>query len=663
MERLLRPSSIAVVGGGAWCEAVIAQNRKIGFDGPVWHVHPSKDGTYASVTDLPGMPDAVFIGVNRDATIEVVGALAAMGAGGAVCFASGFEEAADGAERNAALLRAAGDMPILGPNCYGLINGVDSVALWPDQHGVVPVKSGVAIIAQSSNIAINLTMQQRGLPIAYVVTPGNQAQQGIARIAMQLLRDDRVTALGLYIESFGDVAAFEALAQLSAELDKPIVALKVGQSEAAQRATVTHTASLAGGAVGARLLLERLGIAAVTSLPVMLETLKLFHCFGRLPGTAIASLSCSGGEAGVMADTAARHDLTFPDLTAEQEAAMAPHLGPLVTLSNPLDYHTGIWRDQPAMTAVFAAMTGDDIDLTVIVLDFPDRAKCDDADWMIAVAAIEAAAKGGARFGVLASLGENMPADVAHRLLSAGIVPFSDFDHGCAAIKAAAVAGPVEGAPVLAAPDLPRTETLSEGNAKKLLSEAGLDVPRNVAGIPRAVLPAQAMAVGFPVALKAEGTAHKSEEGGVVLGLGDVMQVLEAAREMQAETFLIEEMIPGGVAELLVGVVADPAHGFVLTLGAGGVMTELMQDTQSLLIPATQDQILHALARLRIADLLRGYRGKPGAYIPAIMQAILRLQSFVVENASDLAEVEVNPLICTENRAVVADALIVRGRR
>jgi len=323
MERLLRPKSIAVVGGGAWCAAGIDQNKKIGFDGPVWHVHPTAKGAFASVADLPGVPDAVFIGVNRQATVEVVAALAEMGAGGAVCFASGFEEVADGADLHRALLQAAGDMPILGPNCYGLLNGLDGVALWPDQHGLARVSSGVAIIGQSSNIAINLTMQRRGLPIAYVITPGNQAQQGIARVAMEVLRDDRVTALGLYVEGFGDLRAFEALAALSAELGKPIVALKAGQSVEAQRATITHTASLAGSAVGAELLLARLGIASVSSLTAMLETLKIFHCFGRLPGTDIASLSCSGGEASVMADTAARYDLSFPDLEDHQRDVLA----------------------------------------------------------------------------------------------------------------------------------------------------------------------------------------------------------------------------------------------------------------------------------------------------------------------------------------------------
>ena len=156
LERLLRPRSIAVVGGGAWCDSVIEQNQKIGFKGDIWPVHPKKDSVgglpaFKTLADLPNAPDATFIGVNRRATIDLVGELNQMGAGGAVCFASGFKETADGAVLNDQLLAAAGGMPILGPNCYGVLNAVDRVALWPDQHGLVPVERGVAIWAQSSS--------------------------------------------------------------------------------------------------------------------------------------------------------------------------------------------------------------------------------------------------------------------------------------------------------------------------------------------------------------------------------------------------------------------------------------------------------------------------------------------------------------------------------
>ena len=191
LTRLFRPKSIAVIGGGVWCASVIQQCRRMGYDGPVWPVHPKRAemaglATFPSVADLPEAPDASFIGVNRSATIDTVRHLSAMGAGGAVCFASGFREAqaemGDGDALQDLLLDAAGDMPIIGPNCYGFINYLDGALLWPDQHGGTRCDRGVALITQSSNIAINLTMQARGLPLAYVATAGNQAQTGLAEI-------------------------------------------------------------------------------------------------------------------------------------------------------------------------------------------------------------------------------------------------------------------------------------------------------------------------------------------------------------------------------------------------------------------------------------------------------------------------------------------------
>ena len=277
LDRLLRPKTIAVFGGLQAAE-VIKQSQKMGFSGEIWPVHPRHDEilglkAYRSVADLPGSPDAAFVGVNRFLTLDIVRQLRERGAGVAVCYASGFLEAgaddADGARLQDELVAAAGDMPIIGPNCYGLINYCDGALLWPDQHGgrrLAAGERGVAIITQSSNIAINMTMQTRGLPIAHVMTAGNQAQTGLPDMAIALLEDERVTALGLHIEAFQSAAKFEALARRARELNKPIVAMKVGRSAQARAATVSHTASLAGSDAASDAFLQRLGIARVNSI-------------------------------------------------------------------------------------------------------------------------------------------------------------------------------------------------------------------------------------------------------------------------------------------------------------------------------------------------------------------------------------------------------------
>ncbi|AAV97421.1 acyl-CoA synthetase (plasmid) [Ruegeria pomeroyi DSS-3] len=663
LSRMFQPRSIAVIGGGAWCRQVIVQCRRMGYGGAIWPVHPKAvevEGypAFARLEDLPGAPDAAFIGINRHATIEAVALLSAMGAGGAVCFASGFSEALaedeTGGDLQAALVAAAGEMPILGPNCYGFVNALDGALLWPDQHGCSRVERGVAILTQSSNIAINLTMQQRGLPIAYVVTCGNMAQTGQARIAMALLDDPRVTAIGLHIEGFGDLRDWEALAAKAHARGVPLVALKVGASEQAQQATVSHTASLAGSDAGAQALLDRLGIAPLRALPDLLETLKLLHCNGPLTGVDIASISCSGGEASLIADMSVGSALRFPALTARQRQALRAALGPMVALSNPLDYHTYIWRDAQAMAAAWSGMTGDGIALTFSIVDYPVT---DPADWTCATqAALKVRAETGAPFAVVATLPELMPADVAAELMAGGVVPLMGLREALAAAEAAASLHAPDPVPVCLPGQEDATQLLDEGAAKAALAAHGLEVPRNRTA--RADEAAQAVeGMCGPFAVKGVGLAHKSEHGAVRLGV-PAADVARVAAEIGTPEVLIEEMVSDAVAELLIGVIRDPAHGFVLTLGAGGVLTELMRDTVSLLVPAARADIAAALQRLRIAPLLAGYRGKPGADMDAILRAVEAVQDYVLAHAGTLGEVEINPLLVAPDRAVAVDALI-----
>ncbi|QBF29758.1 acetate--CoA ligase family protein [Thalassococcus sp. S3] len=664
LSRLLRPRHLAVVGGGAWCRSVIAQAERFGFEGALWPVHPKADAiaghpAFPSVEALPEGPDAAFIGVNRQATPDIAQGLARRGGGGAVCFASGFSEAqaedAEGAGLQARLVAAAGAMPVLGPNCYGFINALDGALIWPDQHGCKRVERGVAILAQSSNIAINLTMQRRALPIGYVVTCGNMAQTSQAEIARALLDDPRVTALGLHVEGFGDLRQWEDLARAARGRNVPVVVLKVGTSEEARVATVSHTASLAGSDAGAQALLDRLGFARVADLPAFLETLKLLHVTGPLAARGIASISCSGGEASLAADMAQEVGLPFPPVSDAQKQVLRDTLGPMVALANPLDYHTYIWRDTERMARAWGAMTGPEIGLTMSIVDYPHT---DPTDWACATeAAIRARQETGAPFAVVASLPELMPEGTAEALMAKGVAPLCGLREALAAASAAGKPTTDEREPLLLPHRLEPGAVLSEVEAKNRLASADVDVPiSQVAKSPEEAVTAAAK-IGGPVALKGLGLAHKSEAGAVRLGLGP-HEIAEAARKMPVPDTLVEEMIEGGVAELLVGVTCDPAHGFVLTLGAGGVLTELLQDSVSLLIPATRQDIANALDRLRCSLLLNGYRGRPAADRAAVLDAVEALQHWVIAHADEICEVEINPLICTPERAVAADALI-----
>ncbi|RWB24150.1 MAG: CoA-binding protein [Mesorhizobium sp.] len=686
LERLLRPRTIAVFGG-AQAAAVVAQSIKMGFAGEIWPVHPTKEEVagrkaYRSVADLPAAPDAAFVGVNRHLTIEVVKALAERGAGGAVCFAAGFLETEaydeDGERLQAELVAAAGQMPIIGPNCYGLINYADGALLWPDQHGGIRLAEGgrgVAIITQSSNIAINMTMQKRGLPIAFLMTAGNQAQTGLSEMALGLIEDDRVTSLGLHIEAFDSVAGFERLAARARELKKPIIAMKVGRSEQARQATVSHTASLAGSDAASGAFLKRLGIARVDSIPAFIEALKLLHVTGPLPGYRLSSMSCSGGEASVMADSAEGRWVNFPALTDTHRAHVKSTLGPLVSVANPLDYHTFIWNNEPAMTATFTAMVSGGFDLNMLVLDFPRPDRCSDTDWWTTLRAFESALKTNkAQGAIVSSLPENLPEEYTAGLMARGMVPLFGISEAMDAAHAAAFIGWAWREPQAEPIDTSASGALAsdhvtpdEAEAKARLIEAGLPVPRGECAGNAVEAVISSMALGFPVALKALGVTHKSELGAVRLNLRDAESVSTAAHDLYAlgTGLYVERMVRDGVAELLVGFTRDPMFGAVMTLGTGGVLVELLRDSVTLMLPATRDDIEAALRGLKLFPLLEGYRGRPRADVAAAIDAISGIAAFVQENAGEIEELDINPLIvCAEGKgAWIADALLVLGEK
>ncbi|MGO7199937.1 acetate--CoA ligase family protein [Rhizobium ruizarguesonis] len=679
LDRLLRPQTIAVFGGRE-ARRVIEQCDRMGFAGEIWPVHPKLDevlgrSCYRSVSDLPSAPDAAFVGVNRTLTVEIVRSLSEAGAGGAVCYASGFSEAtaelSDGAELQQALLDAAGDMPILGPNCYGLINGLDGALLWPDQHGMQRIERGVAILTQSSNIAINLTMQTRGVPIAYVVTAGNQAQTSLADVACALIDDPRVTAVGLHVEGFGDLSALERLAAMARRTRKPVVVLKVGRSEQAKRAAVSHTASLAGSDAVADAVLARLGLGRVQTLPALLETLKLLHVAGPLASHSISSMSCSGGEASLMADAAVGRNVEFAALQPQQLPRLRRVLGEMVTLSNPLDYHTFVWGDLARQTEAFSAMFEGGYALNLVVLDFPRGDRCDASEWaMTADAVMTAAAATGALAGLLATLPENMPEPIADRLMANGIIAFCGIDETITAAEVAAGIGQAWDRP----PPLPlldvsfmdgEIETLTEADAKAELAAFGLPIPRGLLASSPDQAAEQAERLGFPVVLKALGIAHKTEAGAVVLNLKDTQAVSNAAAAMPPNAgYLVEKMVDPPVAELIVGAIRDPVFGLSLTLGAGGIFVELLEDSIILPLPATKTDIHAAISRLKLAKLIYGYRGRPKGDLEAAVGAVSAAADYVVRNAASLEELDINPLmVLPEGLGVAAVDALIRRRR
>lgn len=657
LDRLLRPKSIAVLGAG-WARNVIEQCQKMGFKGQVWPVHPTRTEigglkAYPSLADLPEPPDATFIGVNRLATVEVVAELARIGAGGAICFASGWTEAGEPGLQ-AKLVAAAGGMPILGPNCYGVINYLDGALLWPDQHGGVRVDRGVALVSQSSNIVINLGMQQRGLPVAYVACLGNAAVVGLAELTGALLDDPRVTAVGLYIEGIDDAPAFAALAEKARRMGKGVVAIKSGKTELSRTAAASHTASLAGGGAASSAFLRQIGVAEVNTPSELIETLKIFHVHGPQIGTRLCSLSCSGGEAGLVADLAAPFGIDFPAVPQPTHDRLFAVLGEIPTIANPLDYHTFIWGDGPKTTEVFTAML-EAYDAGIYIIDSPRDDRCDPSGYDPAFAAIIAAQRATGKIALpVASMAENLGEGRVQAMMADGVCALLGIETALAAIKAAqTVPGLVGWRPMAALPTRD-SRMLTEADGKALLAAAGVAVPLSTAGPTLEALDLGGLRP--PYALKGLGFAHKTEAGAVRLGLTS----LDGQVEMPGATgYLVEEMVTGAVAEVLLGLRRDPVYGVTLTLGMGGVAAEVLADTVTLVLPVTEAQVLETARGLRLWPLLDGYRGRPRADMAAVAEIAVRLGR-LMQSDDSLEEIEINPIMVRENGAVAVDALIRR---
>ncbi|WP_420623267.1 acetate--CoA ligase family protein [Candidatus Poriferisodalis sp.] len=754
LDRLLRPRSLAFIGGTA-AELAIEACRSFGFDGEMWAVNPRHElrgaPTVASVAELPGVADAAFVAVARDTATEVVRELAAAGTGAAVCYASGFAETGDaGAAAQRELVEAAAGMPLVGPNCYGTLSAVTGAALWPDVHGLARCERGVALVSQSGNVAVNLTMARRGLAVAHVLALGNQADVGLAESLETLVADPAVTGVGLYLEAVDDIDRFAAAMDAAHQRSLPVVALKLGVTEASGAIAVTHTASLVGSDTAYDALFRRLGVHRVHTLPELLDTLSVLVDTGPLQGNRLVSLSCSGGEAALVADRSRGRDLSFPAFSPEHRDRVAAALDHRVAVTNPLDYHTFIWGDAARLRECFTAVlchahpaaasstepsaefsdepltegpgepsvdlsADPPFDAAMLVLDLP-AVGLDRSRWWPTLDAFGAACDASGTPGVVvASLAENLPDEARTRAGELGLCACSDIDTALGALEAAAAFGRSLAAvastppPPLLAPAhsarpaskpqprrsdgdadatgsdaAVRTETrltesvlteavltetrltesvLTEFGAKRRLAEVGISVPRGLL-VTAAEAVAAAMEIGLPVVVKASGVVHKSDIGAVAIGMADLDDVAAAAARLGAlgdGTVTVEEHVAAAVAELLVSIRSEPPVGMLLTLGAGGTLVEMLDDTAALLLPTDPADVRAALRSLRIWPLLAGHRGRPPAALDAVVSVVSALATLVSTDRS-ITEVEINPVLVTRESAVAVDALMTVAR-
>lgn len=686
-DRLMTPAQIAFVGGTDAAVAIV-QARRRGFTGDIWPVNPKRSdlagvACFASLDDLPGAPDAVFLAIPAGATIKAIKTLADMGAGGVVCYAAGFREAGgDGDNKEVELLKAVGDMALIGPNCYGVINYLDHSALWPFSHGGECPGYGAAIITQSGMFSSDITMSQRSLPLTHMISAGNQSVLALEDFIDVFSENPAVRAIGVHIEGLRDVPKFERAALKAIIGGTPIVAFKTGKSKIGSALTHSHTGSLAGSKELYDALFDRCGVIPVDSPSQFIETLK-YLCVVKAPkGAKVVGFTCSGGGATMLADHSETIGLNYPQFDTKNAEVLRRLLPDIATVSNPLDYTTPIWGQPEFTRPVFTqAIARAGADAAILVQDYPAPGLDETKHLYLADALAfgDAAKAAGVSATVCATIHENMDAKTRAALIAHQIAPMQGIHEALNAIAQACkwsqdrarikMEMPL---PLVSGPMPDTIEMIHEADSKEVLRTFEIAVPAGVL-VRGDDAPKAAENLGFPVVLKMMSAklAHKTEAGAVTLALKDANAVRTAVRDMKisvarydptiaTDDFLIERMVDAPVAEMIVGIRRDAQFGLTMMIGSGGVLVELLADTYTLLLPASADAIKRSIARLKLAKLLGGFRGKPVVSDDFLAQRLALLAEYAVAHADQIAEIEINPLFVYHDRVCAVDALVHR---
>ena len=683
LQRMLAPRHVAFVGG-RWAISALERCARFGFEGRMWLVNPRMPKVevgevFASIEDLPEGPDATYLAIPSDKAVESVRQLAFRGAGGCICFAAGFsEKGGDGIALENELKHAAGDVALVGPNCYGMLDCRTGLHLWTGDVLERLEGPGIGIISQSGALAEFLGMPRRSVPFASMISVGNQAVVTLEEVAEALVDDDGINVIGIYIEGVKDIPRFSRMAAKAAAANKPIVVIKVGRSKQAAQVTLGHTSSLAGRSELYDALFERLGVIRVDTLSQFLETTKLLSILGPLAGRRLAAITVSGGEAAMIADYAESIGVVLPPLSESQVETLREHLPDVVNVMNPFDMTVFVFDDIELLETTFNTIAAGDFDVVAAMMETYDYAGAPFTDTMDNMVELYCRVIAASKIpGVVAgALPETLPETIRRPAIEAGIAPMLGLEDMVYAIEVGARIGEFyrsltpETVDALALPQPPvqtgEIRVLDEPDSKQWLSGAGVPTPDGQVVTPDEA-PETAAVIGFPVVMKVVDAEllHKTEAGAVALNLrsaADVTAALAGFRATrQVSQVLVEPMIEDVVAELIIGVKYDPAFGHALVIGAGGVLVELITDSVTLLLPTNPDAVTRGLSSLRVSKLMDGFRGNPPGDRDAAIDAILALATRAMEQRDRLVEIDVNPLmVLRDGLGVIAADVLVR---
>lgn len=703
MHRLIDPASIAVVGAsdtpGSFGQRTL-DNIRIGYEGKIFPINPKYDQLaglkcYASLDDLPEVPDCVIVIVPMAQVLPLVERAASIGVGGMILFSAGFAEVGDPEKvrlqhRVASIAQESG-MRILGPNCIGIvnINRGAGMTFMPKFHEMRMVKGNIGLISQSGALGFCiLQAMERGIGFSHYLSPGNSCDVDVCDMINYLVDDEETQVIACMFEGIRDGSRLLEAAARALKAGKPLLIYKMAHSAISQRTAFSHTGTIAGSAAAYNAAFARTGIVVIDSWEEMLEAAVMFSRSGRPSASGVGVMASSGGAAVMAADKAEEIGVFLPPPTPETSARLARTVPDFGSTANPCDL--------TAESLKSMEMYGDCI-----------RAFAEDPNFAAVVVPMMSAYKPATveRAEYLSCLADQLGKPICLVWINEWLngpgsevydaAPrISMFRSMTRCIKTLKhwldyyerrerllqqLAEPR--LPAGSAVETARTlleqagnvRTLSESQSKRVLAGYGVPTTRELLVDGPEAAARAAREIGFPVALKIDSPdiPHKTEAGVVRLNLGDEAAVAQAAADLLDRAgalagkpvingILVQQMAAKGV-EMMIGARQDAQFGPLVLCGFGGIDVELTRDVAVALAPVSRDQAREMILSLRRAPLLTGFRNTPSLDVDALAEAVSRISELAAALRDTVDEIDVNPFIIGPRDGVAVDALFVRS--
>jgi acetyltransferase len=670
---ILSPKSIAIVGAserGRWPSLIHANLKSCGFPGNIYLINPRQkevygQPTYPSLRDVPGPVEHAMVIVPAAAVPGVLEDAEAAGVGSATVYAAGLGDGDDPASKDRGvwlgefLTRA--KIRLCGPNCMGAMSYKEKLIAYPNTALAELPAGPVGVVFQSGgNLQFFMqTAADRGLTFSYGVSTGNEPDLDLADYVDYMVDDPETRTIVLFIEGIRRPPAFMRAAGKALAAGKPILAIKTGQSQLSQEAAKSHTGAIAGDYASFLAMCDRYGIVCVESMEDLVETALAFQCGRRPKGPKIGFVTTSGGTVDLLYDYAETEGSVLANFSDTTKAALEKTMQEGIKAKNPLD--VGIPSTNEAAANWCRIVHNEtDVDMVGYSTQLPRREGYGDfAPFEKLLAETD---KPIICFGRMI---HQVTPDIVARQRSAGMPFLQGLQPTLRAMNALWFHAKRQGRAPAALPE-PKPSTLDETSLGKALESHGIRLPQSRVSATPADAAKAAADIGFPVALKIQSAdiLHKTEAGGVMLGLATPEQVEAAAKQLvtsakraypnaRIDGVLVQEMVSG--IEAIVGVREDPLYGPMLLVGSGGILVELAQDAQLSLLPVGDAQVSGMIDKLKLASLLAGYRGRPAADRAALERTTVALARFFLEHRAKIRDIEINPLmVLPDGRGAVA---------